>query len=312
MFQLFLRAAIGFHQRPIGALALRKLLVLLLNLPDEIEGPPQCHCEDQHRGKLHGKHTQRHINPEGDDDHEHQVLPGIEPCTCQNLTAQCLVEAVGLVMQKLIGEVLARRPHPQLVALGDRLGAALVAADLHAVEELLQQMSITTGLKYVIFRYFNVAGADPDGEIGEFHKPETHLIPIILDALDGKRDAITIFGNDYDTPDGTCIRDYVHVCDLADAHVLGLKWLEAGGANKIFNLGTGEGFSVREVIDHSSLVTERVVPVIEGARRTGDCTKLVCGSNLARDRLGWEPKRSSLKYMITDAWRWHQTGGYQK
>ena len=185
-------------------------------------------------------------------------------------------------------------------------------ASKRAVEEILQQMSISDRLRHVIFRYFNVAGADPDCEIGEFHQPETHLIPLILDAIDGTRDKITIFGTDYKTPDGTCIRDYVHVCDLVDAHILGLKLLENGGSNKVFNLGTGTGFSVREVIEHAGIVTNRDVPVCEGDRREGDCTKLVSSSELAHTELGWEPKRSSLKHMITDAWRWHQAGGYEK
>lgn len=181
-----------------------------------------------------------------------------------------------------------------------------------AAEEMLRQIGKSAGLNYAIFRYFNVAGADPEGDVGEFHQPETHLIPLILDAVDGKRDKITIFGTDYATPDGTCVRDYVHVCDLVDAHVLGLKWLENGGSNKVFNLGTGTGFSVREVIEHAGIVTNRVVPIFEGNRREGDCTKLVSGSELARKDLGWEPKRSSLRHMITDAWRWHQAGGYKK
>ena len=181
-----------------------------------------------------------------------------------------------------------------------------------AVEELLQQLSNSSDLKYVIFRYFNVAGADPDGSIGEFHDPETHLIPRILDAIDGTRDKITIFGTDYETPDGTCIRDYVHVCDLVEAHVLGLNWLEQGKENRVFNLGTGTGFSVQEVIDRARIVTNRDVMIIEGERRMGDCTKLVSGSELAREELGWEPKRSSLDTMIKDAWRWHQSGGYKK
>ncbi|MDB2524210.1 UDP-glucose 4-epimerase GalE [Amylibacter sp.] len=185
-------------------------------------------------------------------------------------------------------------------------------ASKRAVEEILQQLSSSSDLKHVIFRYFNVAGADPDGEIGEFHQPETHLIPLILDAIDGRRDNIKIFGTDYDTPDGTCIRDYVHVCDLVDAHVLGLKWLEEGGSDKAFNLGSGSGFSVRDVIDHASIVTNRDVPVIDSERRAGDCTKLVSGSELARLELGWEPKRSSLKHIISDAWSWHQSAGYQK
>jgi len=180
------------------------------------------------------------------------------------------------------------------------------------VEEMLRQISKSAGLKYAIFRYFNVAGADPEGDVGEFHQPETHLIPLILDAIDGTRDKITIFGTNYETPDGTCIRDYVHVCDLVDAHVLGLKWLENGGSKKVFNLGTGTGFSVREVIKHAGIVTNRHVPVFEGDRREGDCTKLVSDSELARVELGWVPKRSTLTLMIADAWRWHQAGGYDK
>lgn len=181
-----------------------------------------------------------------------------------------------------------------------------------AVEEILKHFSAVSELRHVIFRYFNVAGADPDSEIGEFHRPETHLIPLILDAIDGKRDKITIFGTDYPTPDGTCIRDYVHVSDLIEAHLLGLKWLRDGGSNNIFNLGTGSGFSVREVIDNVSLITNRTVPAVEGTRRLGDCAKLVSGSAKAFNTLGWVPERSTLKQMITDAWRWHQTNGYQK
>lgn len=185
-------------------------------------------------------------------------------------------------------------------------------ASKRAVEEILLQMSVSSGLKSVIFRYFNVAGADPDGDVGEFHQPETHLIPIVLDAISGKRDSITIYGTDYETQDGTCIRDFVHVYDLIDAHILGLKWLEQGGSNRIYNLGTGNGFSVLEVIKHAGLVTNLEVPVTEGSRRPGDCTKLVSGSEMAKSELGWEAKRSTLRDMITDAWRWHQTGGYEK
>ena len=150
-----------------------------------------------------------------------------------------------------------------------------------AVENILADYQATYGLNQVIFRYFNVAGADPEAEIGEFHKPETHLIPLILDAVTGKRDALTIFGTDYDTPDGTCIRDYVHVCDLVEAHVLGLNWLQEGRGSRIFNLGTGDGFSVLEVVKHAEQVTKRPVPIREGARRLGDCTKLLSGSSRA-------------------------------
>ena len=185
-------------------------------------------------------------------------------------------------------------------------------ASKRAIEDMLRDFEVSHGLRHVIFRYFNVAGADPEGEVGEFHRPETHLVPLMLDAIDGKRDGLTIFGTDYDTPDGTCIRDYVHVCDLVDAHVLGLKWLEDGKGSRVFNLGTGSGFSVREVIEQSREVTNREVPFTEGPRRAGDCTKLVSGSRRAEEELGWRPKRSTMKQMITDAWRWHQTGHYAR
>ena len=184
-------------------------------------------------------------------------------------------------------------------------------ASKRAVEDILKDFGAALGLNSVIFRYFNVAGAVPEAEVGEFHRPETHLVPLVLDAIDGKRDALTIFGTDYETPDGTCIRDYVHVCDLVDAHVLGLKWLEADKGSQVFNLGTGTGFSVREVMDKAQEVTGRPVPCNEGPRRAGDCTKLVSGSTRAVTDLGWEPKRSRLEVMIQDAWKWHQTGHYE-
>ena len=184
-------------------------------------------------------------------------------------------------------------------------------ASKRAIEDMLRDFSISAGLRHTIFRYFNVAGADPDGEIGECHIPETHLIPLVLDAISGRRDAITIFGTDYKTPDGTCIRDYVHVCDLVDAHLAGLEWLRQGNSNRVFCLGTGRGFSVREVIEAASRVTGQPVPVLEGARREGDATQLVCGSTRARTELGWDPQRSVLEDMISDAWRWHQRGAYK-
>ncbi|MEX0369432.1 MAG: UDP-glucose 4-epimerase GalE [Tateyamaria sp.] len=183
-------------------------------------------------------------------------------------------------------------------------------ASKRAIEDMLSDFEAAAGLQHVIFRYFNVAGADPEGEVGEFHQPETHLIPLMLDAIAGKRAALTVHGTDYDTPDGTCIRDYVHVCDLVDAHMLGLKWLRDGKGSRVFNLGTGTGFSVREVIDHSRAVTNQAVPFVDGPRRAGDCTKLVSGSTRAQAELGWTPSRSTLETMITDAWRWHQTGHY--
>ena len=185
-------------------------------------------------------------------------------------------------------------------------------ASKRAIEDMLRDFEAAYGLRHVVFRYFNVAGADPEGEVGEFHRPETHLVPLMLDAIDGKRDALTIYGTDYDTPDGTCIRDYVHVCDLVDAHVLGVRWLADGKGSRVFNLGTGSGFSVREVIDHSRNVTNRNGPVNVGVRRPGDCTRRVSGSDRAAEELGWRPTRSTLQTMITDAWRWHQMGHYDR
>ncbi len=185
-------------------------------------------------------------------------------------------------------------------------------ASKRAIEDMLRNFAASHGLNHVIFRYFNVAGADPAGAIGEQHRPETHLIPLMLDAIDGKRPALTVFGTDYPTPDGTCVRDYVHVMDLAQAHVLGLHWLLEGKANRVFNLGSGKGFSVREVIDHSRAVTNREVPVVIGNRRPGDAASLVSGSQRAHEELGWQPERSNLADMIGDAWRWGQGHGYKE
>lgn len=183
-------------------------------------------------------------------------------------------------------------------------------ASKRAIEDLLADFGAAHDVRSVIFRYFNVAGADPDAEVGEYHRPETHLIPLILDAVDGRRAALTIHGTDYPTQDGTCIRDYVHVMDLVDAHVAGLQWLLAGKGSRVFCLGTGDGFSVREVVEATRHVTNRVVPMQDGPRRGGDAVKLVCGSSRAKAELGWTPARSTMKQMIGDAWRWHQNGHY--
>lgn len=179
-----------------------------------------------------------------------------------------------------------------------------------AIEGILRDFGAAFGLNHVIFRYFNVAGADPEGELGEQHTPETHLIPLMLEAIAGKRPALTVFGDDYPTRDGTCIRDYVHVMDLVEAHVLGLQWLLAGKGSRAFNLGTGNGFSVREVIEASRAVTNVEVPLVQGARRPGDAVALVSGSERAVADLGWTPDRSTLPQMIADAWRWSKGPGY--
>lgn len=184
-------------------------------------------------------------------------------------------------------------------------------ASKRAVEEILRDFEASHGIKSVIFRYFNVAGADPEAEIGEWHSPETHLIPVMLAAATGAREALEIHGTDYPTPDGTCIRDYVHVVDLVNAHLSGLEWLLAGNASYKFNLGTGKGFSVKEVLASCTDATGLEVPYSFGPRRDGDAAMLVSGSRRAEKVLGWRPERSNLTSMIGDAWRWYNTGGYR-
>lgn len=183
-------------------------------------------------------------------------------------------------------------------------------ASKRAVEDMLRDFGAAHGLRTVAFRYFNVGGADESGEIGEFHDPETHLIPLALFAAMGRRAALTVFGEDYPTRDGTCVRDYVHVTDLVDAHCKGLAWLLEGGPSAVFNLGTGRGFTVREVIAAAEAATGLAVPWQGGARRAGDAVSLVSGSRKAEAELGWRPERSTLERMIRDAWRWHQRNGY--
>ena len=187
-------------------------------------------------------------------------------------------------------------------------------ASKRAVEDLIRNFAAAPGvvLNHVFFRYFNVAGADPDARVGEFHRPETHLIPLALDAVRGRRDKLTIFGHDYPTPDGTCVRDYVHVSDLIAAHILGLEHLLNGGASDVFNLGTGRGFSVREVVETVARVTGEPVPAVDGPRREGDCAALVSGSVKAAEKLGWKADHSTLEQMIATAWAWHQRPGYER
>ncbi|MBW4663794.1 MAG: UDP-glucose 4-epimerase GalE [Chroococcus sp. CMT-3BRIN-NPC107] len=174
------------------------------------------------------------------------------------------------------------------------------------VERILQDFDVAYGLKSVCFRYFNAAGADPNGLLGEDHNPETHLLPLVLMAALGKRDSVSIFGTDYPTSDGTCIRDYIHVTDLADAHILGLEYLLNGGNSAVFNLGNGQGFSVKEAIDTARAVTGREIKVVMSDRRPGDPPVLVGSSDKARNILGWEPKYPALKEILTHAWNWHQ------
>lgn len=180
------------------------------------------------------------------------------------------------------------------------------AASKDMVERILADFDTAFDLKSVAFRYFNASGADASGNLGEDHDPETHLIPLALLTALGKREKLYIFGTDYDTPDGTAVRDYIHVNDLASAHVLGLEYLLKGGDSEIFNLGNGNGFSVREVIETAREVTGLPIPAEESDRRAGDAPILVGSAAKAREMLGWNPQYADLKQIISDAWQWHQ------
>ena len=174
------------------------------------------------------------------------------------------------------------------------------------MEKMMKWVSRADGVRYVSLRYFNAAGALPDGSIGEDHATETHLIPLILQVPTGRREHITVFGDDYPTPDGTCLRDYIHVVDLADAHVLALEYLRKGGASDIFNLGNGQGFSVKEMIAAAEKATGRSIKVEIGARRAGDPAQLIASSEKARSVLGWKPQFTDVEQVIGTAWRWHE------
>lgn len=175
-----------------------------------------------------------------------------------------------------------------------------------AIEKMLKWSEQAYGIQHVILRYFNVAGADLDGKFGEDHEPETHLIPIVLQVALGKREKIKIFGDDYDTPDGSCIRDYIHVTDLAEAHILAIQRLHEGGSSSVYNLGNGKGFSVKEVIKVSRRVTGKPIPAEVARRRAGDPARLVASSEKAANELGWKPKHAALETMIETAWNWFQ------
>ncbi len=175
------------------------------------------------------------------------------------------------------------------------------------MEKMMKWCDEAYGIKYVALRYFNVAGALEDGSIGEDHSPETHLIPLILQVPLKKREFITVFGEDYATPDGTCIRDYIHVIDLADAHIRAVEYLEKGNNSNVFNLGNGVGFSVKEMITAAKEATNEEIKVVLGERRAGDPAQLIASSDKARSILGWAPKYTNVKDIISTAWGWHKT-----
>lgn len=182
------------------------------------------------------------------------------------------------------------------------------------MEKMMHWCDEAYGIKYVALRYFNVAGADLEAKIGEDHTPETHLVPIILQTALGQRTEITIFGEDYDTPDGTCIRDYVHVVDLSDAHVKALEYLKKTNESNIFNLGSSEGFSVKEMVEVAREVTGKEIPARIGERRAGDPAVLVASPEKAKNILGWAPQYTNVKTIMETAWKWHSThpNGYKK
>jgi UDP-glucose 4-epimerase len=174
------------------------------------------------------------------------------------------------------------------------------------VEQILEDFDHAHGLRACCLRYFNAAGADPEGQLGECHEPETHLIPLVLQAASGRRAAITVYGTDYPTPDGSCIRDYIHVTDLCDAHLLALRALQGGAAGSRYNLGNGAGYSNLEVIDAAERVTGRAIQRNSGPRRAGDPPRLVADAALAKAELGWSPQYAALDTIIAHAWQWEQ------
>jgi UDP-glucose 4-epimerase len=176
-----------------------------------------------------------------------------------------------------------------------------------SMEKMFKWTGRAHGLRYVSLRYFNACGAHESGQIGEAHAPETHLIPLILQVPNGKRESITIFGDDYPTEDGTCIRDYIHVTDLAMAHILAMRYLRGGNPSNIFNLGNGVGFSVKEVIETARLVTGHPIPAVIEGRRAGDPARLIASSEKAREVLNWNPQHDDLGKIIASAWKWHQS-----
>ncbi len=182
-----------------------------------------------------------------------------------------------------------------------------------AMEKEMRWTALAHGLRFVALRYFNACGASPDGAIGEAHNPETHLIPLILQVPNGKRSAISVFGDDYPTKDGTCVRDYIHVADLAQAHILAMRYLLSGGESDVFNLGNGVGFTVKEVVEVARKVTGHPIPTEISPRRTGDPAQLVASSQKARKILGWDPQYADLETIVSTAWNWHRNhpNGYE-
>jgi UDP-glucose 4-epimerase len=223
----------------------------------------------------------------------------------------CLLEMMRKygVTRIVFSSTAATYGEPERVPIreSDRTQPASVYGDTKlAMERMIRWYEAAHGIRSVALRYFNAAGAHPSGAIGEDHRPETHLIPLILQVPLGRRPHITVFGDDYPTEDGTCVRDYIHVADLADAHLLAMQRLREGGASAVYNLGNGAGFSVRQVVEVARRVTGHAIPAVVEARRPGDPAVLVASSDLARRELGWNPRYADLETIIADAWNWHR------
>ncbi|MGE5365510.1 MAG: UDP-glucose 4-epimerase GalE [Bacteroidota bacterium] len=202
--------------------------------------------------------------------------------------------------------------NPEIIPISEDEGIKPInpyAKTKHMIENVLQDYDTAYGMKHVALRYFNAAGDDFDGVIGESHQPETHLIPIVLEAALGKRKSVQVFGNDYPTSDGTCIRDYIHVYDLADAHIRALKYLSEGGKSEVVNLGTGDGYSVMQIIETAKKVTGCEIPYTVSGRRAGDPAVLIADNKKAKQLLGWSPEHN-LEDIISSAWTWHKNMKY--
>ena len=232
---------------------------------------------------------------------------------------QALLDAMRTegVKRFIFSSTCASYGNPQYVPIDESHPQAPINPYGHSklmVEQILKDYATAYGMQSVVFRYFNAAGADPGGKIGEWHEPETHLIPLILDVAAGRRESISILGTDYDTPDGTCLRDYIHVNDIAQAHLLGLKYLlkkfpvTGPGTFEAFNIGTGNGYSVREVIKACESVTGKSVNVVEAPRRPGDPPCLVAKADHIKEQLGWSPEYTNLEAIVETAWAWTQRG----
>jgi UDP-glucose 4-epimerase len=224
--------------------------------------------------------------------------------TVANVLEQCAANGVKRFILSSTANLFDNPQHIPISEDEALIPGSVYGETKYMAERMLMWADRLYGIRYCALRYFNASGAIISGDIGEDHTPETHLIPLVLQVALGQRESVTIFGSDYETRDGTCIRDYVHVIDLADAHILALEAL-ADGPSRVYNLGSGSGYSVKEVIDMARIVTGHPIPAKEGSRRAGDPAKLVADSARIKAELGWDPRHSDLESIMESAWRWH-------